>query len=260
MATIYEVHLGILLASEIPADFDEVRDDWEKTAKAKREKIGTNLERVVPDEDTYLSVIVERSNAGYGEFIGTDHPRFDEISLKRELKMEKAKSDYITNRNNAFAEGGAFETGVTANKEKFRRNAIVTWMVTGDRDKIYGLVPKAKYILRGKKSLFDAVKGTMDHVITQTELKPFFKYPRYVPSVVATINKWMTMVAYAILNEKDDSYIDTKIAQKGNDELAGYVNSAMLNSDLDPAGCSITIEKDATTGRWGVKIVEATPG
>jgi len=259
MATIYEVHLGILLASEIPADFDEVRDDWEATLKGKRGKIITNLQRTVPDEDAYLDVIVDRSNAGYGEFIGTDHPRFDEISLKRELKMEKAKSDYIANRDSAFEEGGDFEGGVTKNKEKFRRNAIVTWMITGDKDKIYGLVPKAKYILRGKKSLFDAVKGTMDHVINETELKPFFKYPRYVPSVVATINKWMTHVAYAILNEKDDSYIETKIASKGNSELAGYVNSAMLNPDLDPAGCSITIEKDATTGRWGVKIVEATP-
>ncbi|RLG60592.1 hypothetical protein DRN86_02125 [Candidatus Geothermarchaeota archaeon] len=259
MATIYEVHLGILLASEIPEDFDEVRDDWETTLKGKRTKIHTNLSRVVPDEDAYLDVIVNRSNAGYGEFIGTDHPRFDEISLKRELKMERAKSIYITNRNNAFAEGGAFETGVTGNKEKFRMNAIVTWMVTGDRDKIYGLVPKAKYILQGKKSLFDAVVGNMDHVINETELKPFFKYARYIPSVVATINKWMTQVAYAILVGKDDTYIDTKIASKGNDELAGYVNANMLNPDLDPTTSAITIEKDATTGRWGVKIVEATP-
>ena len=259
MATIYEVHLGILLASEIPADFDEVRDDWETTLKGKRAKILTNLQRVVPDEATYLNVIVDRSNVGYGEYIGTDHPRYDEISLKRELKMENAKSDYIANRDSAFVEGGRFETQVTANKDKFRRNAIVTWMVTGDRDKIYGIVPKAKYILQGKKTLFDAVKGTMDHVITETELKPFFKYARYVPSVVATINKWMTMVAYAILNEKDDTYIDTKIATKGNDELAGYVNANMLNPDLDPTACAITIEKDATTGRWGVKIVEATP-
>ena len=259
MPTIYEVHLGLLTEAEIPTRFDEVRDDWETTLKAKRSKIITNLQAVIPDESAYVSKVVDRSNTAYSDFIGTDHPRYDEIMLKRQIKMEAAKSDYITNRDSAFAEGGRFETQVTANKGKFRRNAVIIWMVTGDRDKIYGPVPKAKYVLLGSKALAEELFTSADHLITSTELKPFFKYRRYIPSVVATINKWLTHVAYAIKAGWSDDAINTKIATKANAELAGYVNTAMLNPDLDPTACAITIEKDATTGRWGVKIVEATP-
>jgi len=259
MAVIYEVHLGLLAQSELPNTFDEVRDDWEATLKGKRQKIITNLQRVIPDESAYSSKIKDRSNEGYAEFIGTDHPQFDEIMLKREIKMDLAKSRYITNRDNAFAEGGDFETGVTNAKDKYRTNTIVTWMVTGDRDKIYGLVPKARYVLEGKKALAEELYTSVDHLITSTDLKPFFKRARYVPSVVASINKWMTQVAYATLAGWSDSDIQNKIATKGNAELADYVNDKMVNPDLDVANCSITIEKDSTTGRWGVKIVEATP-
>ena len=259
MGVIYEVHLGLLAQSELPNTFDEVRDDWEATLKGKRQKIITNLKRVVPDESAYTAKIKDRSNEGYAEFIGTGHPRYDEIMLKREIKMDLAKSRYITNRDNAFAEGGDFETGVTNAKDKYRTNTVVTWMVTGDRDKIYGLVPKAKYVLLGKKALAEELFTSADHLITSTDLKPFFKYRRFVPSVVATINKWMTMVAYAVLAGWSDDDINTKIASKGNTELASYVNEAMVNPELDYTACSITIEKDATTGRWGIKITEATP-
>jgi len=260
MAVIYEVHFGLLLQSEIPEDFAKVGDDWNSTLKSKRAKIIENLQRVVPDEDAYLSKIVDRSNKGYAEFIGTGHERYDEIMVKREIKMTKAKSDYITNRNNAFAEGGDFEKGVDANKEAFKRNAVVTWMVTGDRDKIYGAIPKLKYALRGKKALLEGViTSDKDHLITSTELKPFFKYPRYVPSVVASCNKWLTHVAYAVLAGWSDDDINNKIASKGNAELAGFINSSMLNPDLDPANCKLEIKKDATTGRWGIYFVEATP-
>jgi len=259
MGVIYDVHLGLLSEAELPTRFDEVRDDWKNTLKGKRDKIKTNLEAVIPDESAYVSKIVDRSNTEYSEFIGTTHPRYDEIMLKREIKMEASKSDYITNRTNAFAEGGDFEKGVEDGAGKFRRGAVIIWMVTGDRDKIYGCVPKARYVLLGKQAILEELIGTPDHLITNTELKPFFKYRRYVPSVVASINKWLTYVAYALKAGWSDSDIDSKIASKANNELAGYVNSAMMNPDLDPANSTIKIEKDASTGRWGVRITEATP-
>jgi len=259
MGVIYDVHLGLLSEAELPTRFDEVRDDWETTLKSKRAKIITNLQAVIPDESAYVSKVVDRSNVAYSDFIRSDHPRYDEIMLKRQIKMEAAKSDYITNRDAAFAEGGRFETQVSARKDFFRRNAVIIWMVTGDRDKIYGAVPKAKYVLLGNKTLAEEVLTSADHLITSTELKPFFKYRRYVPSVVASINKWLTYVAYALKAGWSDADIDSKIATKANDELTGYVNDAMMNPDLDPTTSAITIEKDASTGRWGVRITEATP-
>ena len=259
MGVIYDVHLGLLSEAELPTRFDEVRDDWETTLKSKRAKIINNLKAVIPDESAYVSKIVDRSNTEYSEFIRSDHPRYDEIMLKRQIKMESAKSDYITNRDNAFAEGGKFETRVSERKQFFRRNAVIIWMVTGDRDKIYGCVPKARYALLGKQAILEELVTSADHLITNTELKPFFKYRRYVPSVVATINKWLTYVAYALKAGWSDADIDSKIATKANDELAGYVNSAMMNPDLDPTTSAIKIEKDASTGRWGVRITEATP-
>jgi len=259
MGVIYDVHLGLLSPSELPSTFDEVRDDWNSTLKSKRQKIITNLKRVVPDESAYITKIVDRSNAGYKEFIGTTHPRYDEIMLKREIKMEAAKSRYISNRDAAFQAGGDFETGVDRGKDAFRNNAAIIWQVVGDRDKIYGPTPKARYALEGKKDLLEDLITSADNLITSTELKPFFKYRRYVPSVVASINKWLSYVAYALRAGWSDADINNKIATKANDELAGYVNSAMINPDLDPTASKIEISKDAATGRWGVHIVEATP-
>ena len=259
MGVIYDVHLGLLSEAELPTRFDEVADDWMNTLKAKRAKIINNLKAVIPDEAAYISKIVDRSNTEYSNFIRSDHPRYDEIMLKRQIKMEAAKSDYITNRDAAFEEGGKFETQVTARKQFFRRNAVIIWMVTGDRDKIYGPTPKARYALEGKKAILEELITSADNLITNTELKPFFKYRRYVPSVVATINKWLTYIAYALKAGWSDADINNKIATKANDELMGYVNSAMMNPDLDPANSAIKIEKDASTGRWGIRITEATP-
>jgi len=261
MPTIYEIHLGIYYPGELPSTIAEIDNDWENTLKGKRSKIITNLQRRVPDTDTYKEVIVERSNLGYTDFIGSDHPRHDEIMLKRQIKMEASASDYIANRDAAFEEGGDFEVGVSRGKSKFSRGKEIILQVVGDKDKFIGAVPKLQLCLLGKKSVLEATieSGTVDNLITSDDLKPFFKADRYVASVVATVNKYLTQVAYALRAGWSDSDIENKIATKANNELSGYVNDKMLNPDLDPSACVIEIKKDVTTGRWGVRVVEATP-
>ena len=260
MAEIYNVHLGILNLGELPSEVSEIGDDWEITFKGKREKILTNLQRVVPDEDAYKEIIVNRSNAGYAEFVSESHPDYNKIMLKRKVKMPARASDYITNRNNAFAEGGDFEEGITNSKNAFLNNVKIILRVVGDRDKIVGAIPKAKLVLLGKKALFDEVKSdTYDHIIKSTELKPFFKYRRTLATVVATLNYYLSYVVYAVDAGYDDTWIQDNIVNDANAELASYVNADLVNPDLDPANCKIEITKDTTTGRWGVHIVEATP-
>ena len=260
MAEIYNVHLGILNLGELPSEVSEIGDDWETTLKAKRQKIITNLQRVVPDEDAYKTVIVERSNEGYGQFISESHPSYDKIMLKRKIKMPARASDYITNRNNAFAEGGDFEAGVTESKGAFITNAKIILRVVGDKDKVYAPIAKLSYALDGKKALLESIlNNTYDHLITSTELKTFFIKKQFKTSVVSLINEALAYVVYAIDAGFDDSWIQTNIADKYNPLIAAMINSNTVNSELDPTACSITIEKDTTTGRWGIKLVEATP-
>jgi len=261
MPTIYDIHLGIRYPGELPATIAEIDDDWETTFKGKRSKIITNLQRKIPDEATYKEVIVDRSNLGYADFIGTDHPDYDAIMLKREIKMDASSADYIANRDAAFEAGGAFETGVTTGKSKFSRGKQIILQVVGDRDKFLGAIPKLRLCLLGKKAVLEDVieEGTVDSLAVSDDLKPFFKSPRYVASVVASANKWLSLVVYALRAGWSDSDIESKITTKANDELAGYVNSAMVNPDLDPAACKIEIVKDPETGRWGIRVVEATP-
>ena len=260
MAEIYNVHLGVLNLGELPSEISEIGDDWENTFKGKRQKIITNLSRVVPDEDAYKDIIVKRSNEGYAEFVSPTHPDYNKIMLKRKVKMPARASDYITHRNEAFQEGGAFEQGITNNKDAFMNNVKVILRVVGDKDKIVGAIPKAQLILLGKKALFEEVKNdTYDHVITSTELKPFFKYRRTIATIVATLNYYLSYVVYAIDAGYDDTWIENNIVNDANAELASYVNANLINPDLDPANSKIEITKDATTGRWGIHIVEATP-
>lgn len=260
MATIYEVHFGLLNVGELPTEVSEIADDWETTFKGKRSKILSNLQRVIADESDYNDKIVDRSNTGYQDFLGSGHALLDEIMLKRKVKMPARASDYITNRNAAFQEGGAFESGITNNKSAFATNVKVTLRVVGDKDKIWGAVPKLRLCLAGKKTLLEEMlNDTYDHLITSNDLKAFFKSNRTIPAIVATVNKALTLIVYAIDAGYDDTWITNNIANAYNTELANYVNADMVNADLDAANCGITIEKDSTTGRWGVKVVEATP-
>jgi len=260
MGEIYSVHFGVLNLGELPSEISEIGDDWETTFKGKRQKILTNLSRVVPDEATYKTVIVDRSNVGYEEFIGTDHPDYNKIMLKRKTKMPARAADYITNRNNAFAEGGAFELGIAQNKGAFMNNVKVILRVVGDKDKVYGAVPKLSYALDGKKAILESLlNDTYDHLITSTDLKRFFVKKSFKTSVVALVNEALAYVVYAIDAGYEDDWITANIANVYNPMIAAMINANTVNPDLDPANCSITIEKDATTGRWGVKLVEATP-
>ena len=260
MAEIYSVHFGVLNLGELPSEISEIGDDWETTFKSKRAKILTNLQRVVPDESTYRSVIVDRSNEGYASFISESHPDFNKIMLKRKTKMPARASDYIANRDAAFVEGGDFETGITANKGAFMNNVKVILRVVGDRDKVYGAIPKLSFALDGKKELLEEIlNDTYDHLITSTDLKRFFVKKAFKTSVVAIANEALAYVVYAIDAGYDDTWITSNIADVYNPLLAAMINASTVNSELDPTACSITIEKDATTGRWGIKLVEATP-
>jgi len=260
MAEIYSVHFGVLNLGELPSEVSEIGDDWETTLKAKRAKIFTNLSRVVPDESAYVDVIVNRSNEGYEQFISESHPSRDKIMLKRKIKMPARASDYIANRNAAFEEGGDFEAGVTESKSAFADNVKVILRIVGDKDKVYGAIPKLSFALDGKKALLESIlNDTYDHLITSTELKTFFTKKQYKTSVVSLINECLTYVVYAVDAGFDDGWIQSNLADKYNPLISAMINANTVNSELDPAGSSITIEKDATTGRWGVKLVEATP-
>jgi len=260
VAEIYSVHFGVLNLGELPSEVSEIGDDWETTFKGKRAKILTNLQRVVPDESAYRSKIVDRSNEGYSAFISESHPDYNKIMLKRKTKMPARASDYIANRDAAFAEGGDFESGVTESKGAFMTNVKVILRVVGDKDKVYGAIPKLSYALDGKKELLEEIlNDTYDHLITSTDLKRFFVKKAFKTSVVAIANEALAYVVYAIDAGYDDTWITNNIANVYNPLIAAMINSDTVNSELDPTACSITVEKDSTTGRWGIKIVEATP-
>ncbi len=260
MATVYEVHFGLLAVGELPSEISEIADDWETTFKGKRSKVLTNLQRVIPDEDAYKTKIVDRSNEGYASFISSSHPDYNKIMLKRKTKMPARASDYITNRNNAFAEGGAFETGISTNKGAFINNLKVILRAVGDRDKKYGAVPKLNLALDGKKALVEnLITDGVDHLITSTELYAFFKKKSFKTSVVALVNEALAYIAYALDAGYDDTWIETNIANEYNPLIAAMINDNTVNDALDASTSSITIEKDSTTARWGVKLVESTP-
>ena len=260
MAEIYRVHLGILEEGELPTEISEIKDDWVNTIKGKRTKIITNLSRVVPDETAYNNVIVARSNDGYKEFIGEDHPDFDRIMLKRITKMPARASDYITNRNNAFTEGGDFEKGVDESSDAFINNLKVILRVVGDKDKIFGAIPKLNYALDGKKSILESLlTNGVDHAITTTDLKRFFVKKQFKTTVVSILNEALAYVVYALNANYDDTFIENNIAKVYNPLISAMINANTVNPDLDPTACQISVEKDATTGRWGVLFVEATP-
>ena len=257
MATVFEGIFGEWKPEELPEGINtDIATDWEDILKAKRDKIKARLSEVIPDEAAYQSRVAEVATEEFSNVLNPAYPKTERALRKYKIKVKKGGSAWLSNVESAFAEGGRFDTGVTANKQKFINNILYTLRFTGDMNKVWGCVPKAIKAIEGKGKVLEKIKGTVDS-ITGSPV-PMFKVT-HLPRIKALLaNVFTEGLVMARMGKEAGEVVDDILAEY-NAIIADYISATFLDESLDPTASSITLEYDSVADRLSIHVVEATP-
>lgn len=103
--------------SEVPA---EIMNEWENTLKAERDHILAALQEKIANATDWLNKIANPAYNRWSGFVAPDWEDRDFLMLKYRIKLKGAYDEWSNGIQNAFAEGGTFETNVTNKKSKFQ--------------------------------------------------------------------------------------------------------------------------------------------
>jgi len=244
----FEAKFFELKPEEIPASLlDEVSQDWADILLAKREKIYNRIKDVIPDADAYKSRLCEPAIENFANVLNLDIYKYRMSLLKYKIKIVKGANSFIRNIEEAFKENGRFQNGVTANKEKYKQNVIYTIRFTGDKNKVWGCVPKFALACYGNKTVLSKVISNVD-VITGEPLPMFDEkhLARMVPAVVNLVIEGLVLARMCIEAEENVQ----NVLDLYNDMLRPYViNSPFLNPKLHPEACLIKLDYDSGQDR-----------
>lgn len=257
MAVVFEGVFGEIKPTELPEGIDtDIAQDWYDILTAKRDKIATRLSEVIPDEAAYQSRIAEVGEAEFTDVLNPNYYKTERALRKYRIKVKRGGSAWLNNVASAFAEGGRFENGVAANKDKFKANVLYTLRFTGDKNKVWGCVPKAIFAISGKAKVLEKVKGSYDS-LTGTPVR-MFKVTHLSRITAALANIFTEGLVMARMGIEAGETVDD-ILTDYNTIIADYVTSTFLDTTLDPTNSSITLEYDSVADRLKIHVVQATP-
>ena len=268
MPVVFDAKFGEIKPTELPAGINtDIGQDWYDILIAKRDKILARLQEVIPDESAYISRIAEVAEAEFSNVLNPNYYKTERALRKFRIKVKKGGSAWLNNVASAFAVGGRFEEGVSANRTKFENNVLYVLRFTGDKNKVWGCVPKAAFSMKGKAKILEKITGTVDSV-TGSPVRMF--KPEHLSRIVAALEnvivEGLVMARMgqeagedvnAILSDYNaiiDSYVRSYDAATGT-----YTASPFLDTSLDPANTYIQLEYDSVADRLFVHVVQATP-
>ena len=139
----------------------EIMDEWETTLKNERARILSALQTKIANATDFINKLANPAHEIWKGFVATDWEDRDFILLKHQIKLKGAYDSWNTGIQNAFAEGGTFETNVTNKKSKFNLARYPMGSV-GIRYKVaWGPAYKAIAVLTGDKRVKNYM-GTND--------------------------------------------------------------------------------------------------
>jgi len=119
MPVVFEV--SIERAFRDPTNYPtDLVSKWESKLKGLRDTILNRIQQKIASETDYKDLLATPSAEKYADFVNPSYVRADFIKLKQKTKVMGRGLDYINNVANAFAEGGVFETNVSAKKDKLK--------------------------------------------------------------------------------------------------------------------------------------------
>ena len=148
VSTVLEYIGIVVLPDEVPTD---VINEWESTLKAERQRIYNALISKIPSEDAFKERIADASSDVYETFVNPNYTKKDPdvIKMKQRVKLARKYADWRAGIDTAFAEGGTFETNVTAKKNKYQLARYTIAHVGHKPTQLWGPLAKAVLLLCG---------------------------------------------------------------------------------------------------------------
>lgn len=242
---------------ELPSDIaDAILNEWESTLKAERARILDALQTKIPNEAAFKDRIADASSDQYEAFLASTGAYWDRdwIVMKQRVKLAAKYNAWLTGIANAFAEGGTFETNVTAKKDKFKELRRVIGAVGHKALGTWNPVTMAVLLLRGDTRPFryfdanDSFSGTHEPALDPTK-------GRYVtPSMIAQGVQGVVLAVYAEeagLTSLRDSILTTASntlqALADFAKISGYTVALNLSWNAGVGNVRVTAELTSKT-------------
>jgi len=237
-----------------PSVVTNEQDEWETSLKAARQTILNHLLAKIPNETAFKDKIADASSDAWESFVSTSWEDYEFITLKQRVKLERAYSDWYDGIQNAFAEGGAFETNVT-NKKGKTRNFRYPMGAVGVKYKLaWKCAYKAIAVISGDARVlryFDADDITTPSTVVNVFLARAAKFAR--ATAVPIIVRGLVLAQYA--QEAGDTSLRDTIINRTNTTLDNTVKK-MIDTSTYP-NADIKIEWNADYNRLAVHSKEA---
>jgi len=214
---------------------DEIMTEWENTLKGERARILSALLEKIANATDFINKLANPAIEGWSGFVATDWEDRDLILMKYQVKLKGAYDEWNTGVQNAYAEGGTFETNVTNKKSKFQM-ARYPMGAVGIRYKIaWGPAYKAVAVISGDKRVKNYM-GTNDS-FSGDVVNVFLPGARKVarPAGIALITQGLVIAQYA-----HEAGLTTE-----RDTIISTINTHLANSVLkmvDTSMYTVTLE------------------
>jgi len=215
---------------ELPSDIaDAIKNEWETTLKNERERILNALQTKIPDMSAFQDKIADASSDQYEAFLASVGGQWDRdmIVTKQRVKLAARYDAWSNGIVNAFAEGGTFETNVSAKKDKFKELRRVIGAVGHKALGSWNPVVMGILLLRGDTRPFryfdanDNFDGDHESALDPTK-------GRYItPSVIAQAVQAVVIAKYA--DEGGLTTVRDNVLSNANSILAGLIDFAKLS-------------------------------
>ena len=229
---------------------DDVIAEWETTLKAERARILSALQEKISNATEFINKLANPAYQQWQNFINPEWADADFIKLKYQVKLKTAYGSWSTGIQNAFAEGGTFETNVTAKKDKLQKLRYVLGAV-GLKHKIgWGPAYKAMAIVTGdhRISLYFGPDDSFTGNIVNAFPSNIVKFVR--PVGIAILTQGLVIAQYAheqgLASERDA--VITAINSKLDNSVEKLIDTSAYSA-LD-----IGIEYDSIADKLAVHV------
>ena len=175
----------------------ELVSEWETTLKGERARILNALLEKIPNATAFLNRLAVPAHERWLAFLNPQWPDSFIIALKHSIKLKGAYASWNDGVQNAFKEGGTFETNVGAKKDKLQKLRYVVGGTGIKYKTAWGPAYKAIGVISGdtRVTTYMGANDTFTGAVANVFLPGATKYARAI--AVPAITQGLVIAQYA---------------------------------------------------------------
>jgi len=230
---------------------DDVLSEWETTLKAERARILSALQEKISNATEFINKLANPAYDKWQDFVNPAYADADFIKLKMQVKLKTAYPSWSSGITNAYAEGGTFETNVSAKKDKLQKLRYVLGAVGLKYSIGWGPAYKAMGVITGDKrvSLYFGANDSFSGEIVNAFPSNVVKFVR--PLGIAILTQGLVLAQYAHeqgLTSERDAVINA-INSKLDNSVEKLIDTSAYSA-LD-----VAIEYDSVADKLAVHVI-----